>query len=237
MEAILRLARGVAHDFNNYLTAILGYSELLLETMPDDAPPHHFIEAIHKSAQNAAAFSRELLAASRRQVLQLEVVSLNAVVRDMEKTLREMIGGNIDFNVLLDNLDGKVKVDVPQTGQAIINLVLHARDSLSTGGKITIETRNVDLSEVSVSTYAEMNPGPYVLLSVIDNGSGMNETERAQIFEPFFLPKLRRSGSGLSLAAAHGIIRQSGGDILVQSEAGKGTTFQVCLPRIVEKPA
>lgn len=232
MEAIGRLAGGVAHDFNNILTAIGGYADLLLADLPAQDRCRHDVEEIHQAAQRAAALTQQLLAFSRRQVMQPKVVDLNALVTDIERMLRRLIGEDILFATVLHPRVGNVRADPGKLEQVIVNLAVNARDAMPDGGRLTIETRNVELDESSLAEHPSVAPGRYVLLSVSDTGVGIDEETRAHIFEPFFTTKARGKGTGLGLATVYGIVNQTGGHIWPYSEPGRGTTMQVYLPRV-----
>jgi two-component system, cell cycle sensor histidine kinase and response regulator CckA len=232
VQAIGQLAAGVAHDFNNILTAILGYSDMVLMGMPSDHPSHGHVLGVKQAAIRAAALTRQLLAFGRKQMLQPVVVNLNNSISEMEKMLRRLLGAEI---VLVTNpvLDvGRVKADPSQIEQVILNLAVNARDAMPKGGRLTIETANVTLDEKYASQRSEVTPGRYVMLAVSDNGSGMTGEVRARLFEPFFTTKELGKGTGLGLATCHGIVKQSGGHIAVYSEMGQGTSFKVYLPRV-----
>ena len=233
MEAIGQLAGGVAHDFNNLLTVIGGYSSILLIKLPPDSPFRASVEEIKKASDRASGLTRQLLAFSRKQILQPRILDLNTVVSDLDKMLRRLIGEHIDLLTITDpNLDN-VKADPGQLEQVLLNLVVNARDAMPEGGKLTIETRNAVISK----DYAQLHgipPGPYIMLTVSDTGCGMEAAVREHIFEPFFTTKEAGKGTGLGLATLYGIIKQSGGNVRVYSELGHGTTFKIYLPRAQE---
>ena len=233
MEAIGRLAGGVAHDFNNLLGVIIGYTTLL-EDATEDAALRKKLSEIHKAGQRAAELTRQLLAFSRKQVLEPRVVNLNSLIADMEKMLRRLIGEDVHLATALDASLGQVRVDPGQIEQVIMNLAVNARDALPHGGKLTIETHNAELDEVYARQHVGVRPGSYVAIAVSDNGIGMDQETQAHIFEPFFTTK--KEGTGLGLATVYGIVKQSGGNIWVYSEPGKGTTFKIYLPRM-DQPA
>lgn len=232
MEAVGRLAGGVAHDFNNLLTGILGYSELLFWDLPEDHPRRRYVEEIIKTTERAAALTRQLLAFGRKQIIQPRIINLNEVISGMEKMLRRLLGEDLDLVTLMDPDLGAVKADPGQMDQVIMNLAVNARDAMPQGGLLTLKTENVFLDEAYIWEHMEAKPGSYVMLAVSDSGSGMDLETKAHIFEPFFTTKEPGKGTGLGLATVHGIIKQSGGHIWVYSEAGKGTTFKIYLPRV-----
>ena len=235
MEAVGRLAGGVAHDFNNLLMVISGYTEVLLERTESRNPLYPKIQAIHQATERATSVTRQLLAFSRKQMLELKVVDVNAIVADMERLLRPLIGENVELQTRLARDLGRTRADAGQIEQVIMNLVVNSRDAMPNGGRITIQTTNVTLDKGELRReYSYIQPGSYVMLSVGDNGHGMDKETQARIFEPFFTTKEKGKGTGLGLSTVYGIIKQSGGYILVQSEVGQGTTFRIYLPRVGE---
>ena len=232
MEAVGRLAGGVAHDFNNLLTAIIGYAELINDRDPADPLVRQHAELILKAGEQAAGLTRQLLAFSRKQLLQPKVIDLNQLVGEMEKLLRRVIGERFELQTLPEAQNGRVMADPTQLEQVVLNLGVNARDAMPTGGKLTIRTANVHLDERAAQRIsASLHAGDYVELSVADTGTGMNEETQSHIFEPFFTTKGPGKGTGLGLATVYGIVRQSGGGISVESELGKGSTFRIFLPR------
>ncbi len=239
MEAVGRLAGGVAHDFNNLLTAISGYSDLLLHRLPEYSTLRRDVEEIRKAGDRAAALTRQLLAFSRRQVLQPKVLDLNTVVTNMGQMLRRLIGEDIELSTDLSPSLSRVKADPGQIEQVIVNLAVNARDAMPGGGRITVATADAELSPAYAAAHPEVRPGPHVLLSVADTGHGMSDETQAHLFEPFFTTKERGKGTGLGLATVYGIVQQSGGHIRVNSASDSGSTFLIYLPQVVghEDPA
>jgi PAS domain S-box-containing protein len=230
MEGIGRLAGGIAHDFNNLLTAIQGHSQFLLEDLSAGDPSRLDAEEIKKAADRAATLTRQLLAFSRRQVLQPQVIDLNAIIRDMQRLLRRVIREDIALNTHLAENAWSIFADPGHIEQVLMNLVVNARDAMPNGGTLTIETRNFDVDEEFGMGGTVIRAGRYLQLSVSDTGIGMNRETRARIFEPFFTTKPEGEGTGLGLATVYGIVRHSGGHVSVYSEPGRGTTFRVLLP-------
>ena len=236
MDAVGQLAGGIAHDFNNLLTIINGYSDMIHELVPGGSPIQEFASEIRHAGERATALTQQLLAFSRKQVLETKVLSLNTIVTDTDRMLRRLIGEDVYVSAVLDPELGHVKADPGQIEQVIINLAVNARDAMPQGGKLTIETRNAELDETYTQAYPDLRPGPYIMLAMTDTGTGMDSATKARIFEPFYTTKQPGRGTGLGLATVFGIIKQSEGHISVYSELGRGTTFKLYLPRVEPEP-
>jgi signal transduction histidine kinase len=234
MEAVGRLASGVAHDFNNLLTPIIGHSQFILERLDPNDPVRKNLIEISRAADRAASLTKQLLALSRRQVLQPKVVNINSVIADMEEMLRRLVGEDLDFIVTMDPRLGPVRADPSQIQQVVMNLVVNARDAMPRGGRLTIATANICIDDAS-DPLPGVSPGPYVELGISDDGCGMDSETQSRIFEPFFTTKAHGKGTGLGLSTVYGIVKQNGGHIWVYSEPGLGSTFKLFLPRLTEE--
>ncbi|NOT22319.1 MAG: response regulator [Nitrospiraceae bacterium] len=232
MEAMGRLAGGVAHDFNNLLTVMQGFSEMIVSSLDPSAVGRMYAEEILKAAQRASGLTKQLLAFSRKQVLEPRVVNLNELVSNLEKMLKRLIGEDVNLLTKLDPNLGWIKADPGQIEQVLMNLSVNARDAMLGEGSLTIETGNVELDDLYASQSADLQPGRYVCLSVNDTGSGMDETTLAKLFEPFFTTKAPGKGTGLGLSIVYGIVKQSRGHVAVSSAVGCGTTFKIYLPQV-----
>lgn len=234
MEAVGRLAGGVAHDFNNLLMVISGYAEVILNEVAESTDLHEKGKAIQLAADRATTLTRQLLAFSRKQLLELKVVDVNAIVQDMERLLRPLIGETIQFLTVLAPQPAHTRADAGQLEQVLMNLVVNAKDAMPAGGRLTIRTEQMTVDENQRRSQQFIRPGHYVTLSVIDTGTGMDRETQSRIFEPFFTTKEKGKGTGLGLSTVYGIVKQSGGYVMVQSELGRGTTFQIYLPLVEE---
>ena len=237
MEAIGRLSGGIAHDFNNLLGVIMGYSQVMKRSLGPAHSSYEHAEEIEKASQRAVSLTRQLLAFSRQQVLEPAILNLNALVSDMEKMLPRLIGEDIKLNLILAPTLGQVKADQGQIEQVVMNLAVNARDAMPGGGKLIIQTANVELDVAYTLEHPGSKPDRYVMLAVTDTGIGMDPETQAHIFEPFFTTKERDKGTGLGLATVYGVVKQSGGYIAVDSEKGKGASFSVYLPRVEQAVA
>jgi two-component system, cell cycle sensor histidine kinase and response regulator CckA len=232
MEAVGRLAGGVAHDFNNMLTVISGYNRMILDELSTLDPLRGYAEEVLKASDRAAALTNQLLAFSRRQIMQPRVVSVNAIMAQTQRMLQRLIGEDVELVLGLAPGAGNIKADPGHVEQAIVNLAVNARDAMPLGGRLTIETANVTLDENYAKTHMGVTPGEFVMIAVSDTGHGMDGETRRRIFEPFFTTKEKGKGTGLGLATVYGMIKQTGGDIWVYSEPGRGTTFKLYFPRV-----
>ncbi len=236
MEAVGRLAGGIAHDFNNFLTVILGYTELLEKEISARRAGTANVQAITEAAQKASSLTQKLLAFSRKQHLEPKIIDLNQLIEGMQRMLRRLVGENTEIVLKTRHRIGSIHADANQLEQVILNLAINSKDAMGQGGKLVVETDNVQFSEESLRPKPEMRPGRYVMLSISDTGCGMDRATQTHLFEPFFTTKERGRGTGLGLATVYGIIKQSKGFIYVYSEVGKGTTFKLYFPRIDIKP-
>jgi two-component system cell cycle sensor histidine kinase/response regulator CckA len=236
MEAIGRLAGGVAHDFNNLLTSILGHTELMLGDLPPEHPLREDLGEVRHAAERAADLTSQLLAFSRKQVIEPRILDLNVAIGRIAGMLRRLIGEHIELATVLESTLGRVMADPGQIEQVIVNLVVNARDAMPDGGRLRIETANVVLDAAFAREHAGAVPGPYVVLAVSDEGIGMDPEIQAHIFEPFFTTKDKAKGTGLGLATVYGIVKQSGGYVSVDSAPGRGTSMRVYLPLTVAMP-
>jgi len=232
LEAVGQLAGGVAHDFNNILTVITGYSDILMKKTAEDDPNRGKVEEIKRAAERASSLTHQLLAFSRKQVLQPKLFKLNTLVADIGKMLQRLIGEDIELAMVLTDDSAEINADPGQIEQVLMNLVVNARDAMPNGGKITIETANVEIDRAYAETHIAVQPGSYAMLAVSDNGVGMDDETKKHIFEPFYTTKEQGKGTGLGLSTVYGIVNQSGGNIWVYSEAGQGTIFKIYLPRV-----
>jgi two-component system cell cycle sensor histidine kinase/response regulator CckA len=233
MDAVGRLAGGVAHDFNNLLMVINGYTEVLLEQLEKGSDMHHKVQSIQQAADRAATLTRQLLAFSRKQLLELKVIDVNSVIGDMERLLRPLIGENIELVTRLSTQTGHTRADAGQLEQVIMNLVVNAKDAMPEGGKLTVQSSDVTVRQ-NFSEHRFIQPGRYAVISVADTGHGMDTETQSRIFEPFFTTKEKGKGTGLGLSTVYGIVKQSNGYVFAESEPGAGTTFYVYLPHVEE---
>jgi signal transduction histidine kinase len=230
MDAVGRLAGGVAHDFNNLLSVILSYSTFLDEALPPDDPLREDVDEIRKASQRGAALTKQLTAVSRQQVAEPQVLNLNDVVKGLDAMLARLVGEGVELKTITDRNIGRVIADPDQMGQVLMNLIVNARDAMPKGGKVTIETKDVQLDSTYAREHLGVTPGRYVMLAVSDTGEGMDKQTQQRLFEPFFTTKEKGKGTGLGLSIVFGIVQQSGGSIWVYSEIGEGTTFKIYLP-------
>jgi two-component system, cell cycle sensor histidine kinase and response regulator CckA len=236
MEAVGRLSGGIAHDFNNLLGVIIGYSESIEQRVGPDDPILKSAVEIRKAGERAASLTQQLLAFSRQRVLQPQILDLNALVSDMGMMLKRLIGKHIELSTNLADRLERVKAEQSQIEQVIVNLVVNARDAMPEGGTLLIDTSNCEVDQSFASSFPFLQPGPYVVLTVTDTGIGMDAETRRHIFEPFFTTKGPGKGTGLGLATVYGVVKQSGGGVVVESEPGRGSTFKIFLPKTTERP-
>jgi signal transduction histidine kinase/CheY-like chemotaxis protein len=234
MEAVGVLAGGVAHDFNNILTTILGYGEIAISRLPEGDPVRAMVEDIYHAGERAAGLTRQLLAFSRKQVMEMKVANLNSIVNDMGKMLGRLIGEDVNMEIITTDSIGNIKADVGQIEQILMNLIVNARDAMPCGGNLTIETGEIFLDEMYVQQHKGVEVGTYTVLTVTDTGEGMSQEVQAEIFEPFFTTKEMGKGTGLGLSTVYGIVKQHHGHIFVYSEPGQGTTFKIYFPVVGE---
>ena len=232
MEAVGQLAGGVAHDFNNLIGVIIGYGELIQDKLLDADPLHAKVEEVLKAGRRAAALTHQLLVFSRQQVLEPKTLNLNSIVTDMNKMLPRLVGEHIELTTSLARDLASVRADQGHIEQVIMNLAVNARDAMPEGGKLTIETANVEFDEHYALGHNQVLPGSFIMLAVTDTGVGMDAGTQSRIFEPFFTTKEQGKGTGLGLATVYGAVKQSGGFVWVYSEPGHGTTFKIYLPRV-----
>jgi two-component system, cell cycle sensor histidine kinase and response regulator CckA len=232
MEVIGQLAGGVAHDFNNILTVIIGYGDWMISELDSKSVPHKCAVEIRQAAERAVVLTRQLLVFSHKQIVQPVVLDLNDVVKDLSNMLRRLIDENVELTIVPGKETGRIKADSGQVGQVLMNLIVNARDAMPNGGKLTVETGNVTLDENFARFHVGVTAGDYVMLAVIDTGTGMTDEVKARLFEAFFTTKQKGKGTGLGLATCETIVKQCGGYIEVKSEWGKGTAFKVYFPRI-----
>ncbi len=236
LESIGRLAGGVAHDFNNMLSVIINYADFALQMTKDQDVLNSYIDEIKKAGVKAATLTHQLLAFSRKQIVEPKIINLNESVSDMQNMLRRLLGEHIEISVQLQENLGTVRFDPGQIDQVLVNLAVNSRDAMPEGGRLVIETQNVVLDEYYVDQHAETTPGNYVMLAVTDSGCGISPSDKEKIFEPFFSTKAKGKGTGLGLSIVYGIVKQCGGNIFVYSEPGCGTAFKIYLPRIDDFP-
>lgn len=236
MEVVGQLASGVAHDFNNILAVIIGYTDLIIQQLGPGHALHKHASEVQHAAERASKLTQQLLIFSRKQTVQPTVLDLNEVLKNLDKMLRKLIDENVEMRFVLGNPIGHIKADSGHIGQVLMNLVVNARDAMPDGGRLTIETRSITLTEDHAYTHPDATPGDFVMLAVSDTGSGMTDEVKKHLFEAFFTTKPKGKGTGLGLATCHTIIKQSGGHVSVCSEPGKGTTFNIYFPRVEQTP-